>query len=223
VGKVSISKKRTHTLMVSLLTLQRRAELALAEWKEFDFVAKEWHVPAKHDKMRRGHTVPLTNWTVAELMALKALCGTSRFVLPNRKGDRPSSPQLISRSVMRLQKRFQEIGIAPFTPHDLRRTGRTEMGRLGVLTNIAERVLNHSKEVIEGTYDLYDYLPEKRDALEKWERRLLQLQSIAPATQQPAQLSKKTPRRRGRMTGTPSPGVPRPNHSSGMASTCIAS
>jgi integrase len=87
VGKVSISKKRTHTLMVSLLTLQRRAELALAEWKEFDFVAKEWHVPAKHDKMRRGHTVPLTNWTVAELMALKALCGTSRFVLPNRKGD----------------------------------------------------------------------------------------------------------------------------------------
>jgi hypothetical protein len=51
---------------------------------------------------------------------------------------------------------FKKIGINTVRPHDLRRTGRTELGRLGVSKHIAERVLNHSKDVIEGTYDPYE-------------------------------------------------------------------
>lgn len=57
VGKVSISKKRAHTLRILLLTLERRGALAAAEWPEFHFAEKEWHVPAEHDKMRRAHIV----------------------------------------------------------------------------------------------------------------------------------------------------------------------
>jgi integrase len=196
VGKVSISRKRAHTLRVLLLTLERRGALAVAEWSEFHFAEKEWHVPAEHDKMRRAHIVPLTDWAISELRGLQALAKGSRFVLPKRKGDRPSDPQLISRSVFRLQKRFQAIGIAPFTPHDLRRTGRTELARLGIRKEIGERVLNHSKDIIEGTYDLYEYLPEKRDALEKLERRLRELESRPPAFNPSALAQHK--KRRGR-------------------------
>ena len=32
---------------------------------------------------------------------------------------------------------------------------------------IGERVINHSKDVPEETYDLWDYFDEKRDALER--------------------------------------------------------
>ena len=46
--------------------------------------------------------------------------------------------------------------IEAFTPHDLRRTSRTTLGRLGVTPFIAERVINHSKDVLEETYDLWD-------------------------------------------------------------------
>jgi hypothetical protein len=60
-------------------------------------------------------------------------------------------------------------------PHDLRRTGRTTLGRLGVSPFIGERVINHSKDVLEETYDLWDYYDEKRDALERLEAYLLQL------------------------------------------------
>ena len=35
-------------------------------------------------------------------------------------------------------------------------------------TEIAERVLNHARERIEATYDVHDYIDEKREALEKW-------------------------------------------------------
>jgi hypothetical protein len=35
-----------------------------------------------------------------------------------------------------------------------------------------ERVINHSKDVLEETYDPWDYFDEKRDALERLERYL---------------------------------------------------
>lgn len=45
-----------------------------------------------------------------------------------------------------------------------------------MLPFIGERVINHSKGVLEETYDLWDYFDEKRDALEGLENYLLRLQ-----------------------------------------------
>lgn len=59
-----------------------------------------------------------------------------------------------------------------FTLHDLRRTCRTGLARLKVAPHIAERVLNHAQEKIPGTYDVHDYLDEKREALEQWTAHL---------------------------------------------------
>jgi integrase len=139
---------RRRTLMVLLLTAVRRGSLAQAEWREFDFINAEWHIPAEHDKERRAHIVPLIAWATEELLALKHLSRGSNYVLPKRRKnqvDRSSSAQLISRSVTRLRARFQVIDIAPFTPHDIRRTVRTQLAKLGVSEDIAERVLNHSR------------------------------------------------------------------------------
>ena len=44
--------------------------------------------------------------------------------------------------------------------------------------NIAERVLNHALDKIEGTYDVFDYLDEKRTALTLWEDYLRQLKAL---------------------------------------------
>jgi hypothetical protein len=46
---------------------------------------------------------------------------------------------------------------------------------------IGERVINHSKDVLEETYDLWDYFDEKRDALERLEDYLLQLRDTKRA------------------------------------------
>jgi integrase len=69
----------------------------------------------------------------------------------------------------------KEHGVAAFTPHDLRRTGRTGLAKLGVKIDIAERVLDHARERIEATYDVHDYIDEKRTALEKWAKYLKDL------------------------------------------------
>jgi integrase len=194
--KACRSKQKRHVLMLLLLTLQRRSELGLAEWKEFDFEEKVWRIPDQHAKNRRGHIVPLTDWAVSELEALKELAGSSRFVIPSSKKDKAANPKLITRSVARSLARFQKIGIEPFKPHDLRRTGRTELARLGISKHVAERVLNHSKDVIEGTYDLYEYLNEKRSALTAWEQRLLELQQLGEhVRQEPRTAASKASRR----------------------------
>ena len=53
--------------------------------------------------------------------------------------------------------------------HDLRRTAATEMGRLGTPEFIIGKVLNHSSRGVTGqVYNRYDYLAEKRGALEHW-------------------------------------------------------
>jgi len=65
-------------------------------------------------------------------------------------------------------------GVTAWTLHDIRRIFRTNLGRLGVVPHIAERVVNHvsARSDMERTYDLHRYLPEMRDAIEKWEAHL---------------------------------------------------
>jgi hypothetical protein len=51
----------------------------------------------------------------------------------------------------------------------LRRTCRTGLGMLGVPPHVARAVTNHKKEIeTDEVYDQWTYLPEKRDALERW-------------------------------------------------------
>ena len=56
----------------------------------------------------------------------------------------------------------------PARPHDLRRTARSYMSKLGVSPVIAGKVLNHSEKGISAEYDRYSYLKEKRIALNEW-------------------------------------------------------
>jgi hypothetical protein len=56
-----------------------------------------------------------------------------------------------------------------------------DCAKLGVKTDIGERVLNHARERIEATYDVHGYIDEKREALEKWAKYLAGLCSrVAP-------------------------------------------
>jgi integrase len=67
--------------------------------------------------------------------------------------------------------------IPPWTLHDLRRSFRTNLGRVKVRPDIAERLVNHisARTEMEETYDLHLYLDEMRDAMELWENFLTNL------------------------------------------------
>jgi integrase len=158
-----------HALMLLLLTLQRRGELAMAKWSEVDLDKAIWNIPAANSKTEAACSVPLSSWAVDEFKELKRLAGRSSYVFPDTTGANHADPKLITRSVARCQKRLKELKVAKFTGHDLRRTGRTGLSKLKITPHIAERCLNHAAgSIIERTYDVHDYIEERRAALDKW-------------------------------------------------------
>jgi integrase len=60
-----------------------------------------------------------------------------------------------------------EYSIPHWTLHDVRRSARSLMGRAGVDSGIAEKCIAHLPGGVEGTYDRWSYLPERRDAFER--------------------------------------------------------
>ena len=55
----------------------------------------------------------------------------------------------------------------PWTVHDLRRTARSLLSRIGVNRDIAERVLGHQQQGVLAIYDRHKYEPEMADALSR--------------------------------------------------------
>jgi integrase len=168
-------ERLAHVVTLLLLTGQRRGELAAARWVDVSFEERIWHIPPENSKNGRGHDVPLSDWAATEFSHLKSLAGTSPWVLPDKRGTTHLEAKLLTRGIAKTASRFERQGIAEFTLHDLRRTCRTGLARIGIAPHIAERVLNHAQERIPGTYDRHDYLSEKRDALERWSDHLREL------------------------------------------------
>jgi hypothetical protein len=52
--------------------------------------------------------------------------------------------------------------------HDLRRSMRTGLGKLGIAPHIAELCINHVKGGVQAIYDRYTYLPQIGAALAAW-------------------------------------------------------
>jgi integrase len=61
----------------------------------------------------------------------------------------------------------KKLKIEPWTIHDLRRTAKSLMARVGVRPDTSERVLGHAISGVEGVYDRHDYDAEKADALKR--------------------------------------------------------
>lgn len=175
---------RVYALAIRLLliTAVRRAELVEAPWREFDLEQGTWTIPKERQKTgeragAKDFTIPLTSAAVEWLKELKLLGGKTDYVFPaRRRGTRLTlGPNTVNWAMAQV-----EHGLEAFTLHDLRRTARTQLASLGVQPHIAERCLNHKLPGINDTYDTYDYLNERRAALELWESKLLALEAGKP-------------------------------------------
>ncbi len=164
---------RHHYLTTKLLLLLgcRKNELFKAKRTDFDLINAEW-VMSVDNKTKSAVTVPLSRQaleTITELMQYQ-LEG-NEYLLP-AMGSRADKLSYVSKEYLYVpvQKTVYPLmlGVEPFVLHDLRRTMRTHLGKLGVNRFVAERCLNHKIAGMEGVYDAGDYLPERRAALEKW-------------------------------------------------------
>jgi integrase len=154
---------------VLTLTAQRRDEITCMEWGE---ISKDRLViPASRYKTNIKHLVPLTD-KVLEIIRARPKINNCPFVFTtNGKTQFQGFSKCKIELDIAINAARKAEGIDDEMPswrlHDLRRTGRTLMAKAGVESEVAERVLGHIIQGIEGVYNLHDYEAEKREALEK--------------------------------------------------------
>ncbi len=158
-----------------LLTGQRRSEVAEMTRAELDFDKAEWTIPAERSKNGKPHIVPLAPAAVDLLKSLPEFTA-GPYLFSTQHGRKPIS------GFTKMKARIDEIAPLPhWVIHDLRRTCRTKLSALGVSEVVAERVLNHVPRGMAKVYNMHEFLPEKREALEKWAARLRDILEPAPA------------------------------------------
>ena len=162
-----------------LVTAVRISELIEAPWAEFDLDSAEpvWRIPKARiktgkDMAQDDFTIPLPAVAVGWLDELKRISVASDYVFPARR--RMGNPTMSTATLGWALKEIKH-GLEHFTLHDLRRTARTHLARLGVKPHVAERCLNHRLPGINDTYDTHDYLSERRLALNAWADLLVRL------------------------------------------------
>lgn len=157
-----------------LLTGQRLTEVAGMRWREIDLEKGAWTIPAERSKSKREHIVPLADSAIAILGTLpRFLAGDHAFT--TTEGQRPVSG--FSKAKDRADTMSKITG---WRAHDLRRTVRTGLARLGVPEIVGERVLNHLPRGLSRIYNVHEYLDEKRGALAKWSVELESIKSPPP-------------------------------------------
>lgn len=158
------------TLLFLLVTGQRSGEAQSLEWAEVDEKLGIWTIPAEKSKNGRSHNVPLTPLALNILRLARDWGGSDKYCFPS---PRDPNKQMDSKSIARAVKRhLPNIGVASFTPHDLRRTFVTRLSDLGVAPHVIEKCVNHSLGGVMAVYNRGEYWPERQQAFEVWDEKL---------------------------------------------------
>jgi integrase len=146
-------------VMFLLLTGARRSEASAMTWSEVS-ESGDWTLPASRNKVKVDLVRPLSPAARAVIEKLPKI-GKRGFVftLDGRRAINSFSDD---------KDRFDRAcGVTGWVLHDLRRTARTLMSRAGVDRDHGERCLGHVIRGVGGTYDRWEFHPEKKAAFEK--------------------------------------------------------
>jgi integrase len=150
-----------------LLTGCRREEIGALKFDELSLDTGVLTIPGSRTKNHRTLELTLPQIAIDLLQSTPQLAG-QQYVFATR-GRGPFSAwssaklQLDSRIILATGQ-----SLPAWTLHDLRRTMRSGLGRLGIPPHVAELAINHAKGGVEAIYDRYRYSGEIARALALW-------------------------------------------------------
>lgn len=149
-------------LMLLVLCFPRNTEIRGGEWKEINWQAKTWTIPASRMKRPREHLIPLSDWAMELLQELHQLTGKGRFMFPNRN---TISGYISENTLGNILNRIGYKGIA--TPHGFRSLASSILNEQGFNPDAIERQLAHVEEnKIRAAYNRAEYLAERTEMMQ---------------------------------------------------------
>ena len=156
-------------LKLSAMWACRPGEIRQSEWANVDLDGKHptLTIPPSIRKLRRvqkedpetsPHIVPLSTQAVAILRELRTVTGNSKYLFPGaRDPRRPMSEAAVTAALARLGYKGALVA------HGFRHMASTLLNEHGWTPDAIERQLSHKdKDKIRGTYNLAQYMDERR-------------------------------------------------------------
>ncbi|WP_066017835.1 tyrosine-type recombinase/integrase [Endozoicomonas atrinae] len=160
-----LQNRRNYLMLAVKATLTLRVrELVAMKKDDINFEQKWWITPT----FLRGSNkfihaaIPLEPEVIKWIKEACSLSPESEYVFSD--GIDPVDEKVLRRWIVTQYESKRMSHIPYWSPHDLRRTGRTYMSQNGIADNVAEACLGHVKKGIEGVYNLDDHFEERRKA-----------------------------------------------------------
>ena len=147
-----------------ILTGCRREEIGALKWSEID--GDVMTIPGERTKNHKAHALTLPALALNILKSIPPREGRDSIF-----GGRGEGFSAWSYTMMALLTRIttdEGKTMAGWVLHDLRRTFRIGLGKLGVAPHVAELCINHRKGGVEAIYDRHRYDREIAAALALW-------------------------------------------------------
>ena len=161
---------------IALSTMCRIGELSKAKFSDLNFDLNTWTIPEENSKNGKAHTIYLSGFALKQFKVLKSLATSNIWLFPNRDNSSHVCEKSITKQVGCRQSTTIYSGRSKdnqalvltgggWTPHDLRRTGATMMGDLGIRPDVIEKCLNHTEEnKVKRTYQRQELKAEQAEA-----------------------------------------------------------
>ncbi len=155
----------TRAVRILMLTGQRVEEIAALHVDQWD--AKERIIDWSKTKNGKPHAIPVP--PIAAELIESIVPNEFGWFFPSAKD--PAKP-VGAGTLYSFMWRQRDRGVIPVvTNRDLRRTWKTLAGKAGVSKEIRDRLQNHTlQDVSSKSYDRWNYMPEKRAGMKKWDR-----------------------------------------------------
>ncbi len=147
-----------------LHTMTRPIEAATAKWEDVDLDNKVWIIPANRMKMKKPHTIPLTEQTLALIELIKPISKNREYLFPGQRNPRSHAN---SASVNMAIKRMGYKG--KLVSHGLRSIASTALNEQGFNPDVIESALAHiDKNEVRRAYNRSEYLEQRRKLMCWW-------------------------------------------------------
>ena len=152
-----------------LLTMVRPNEAVTAEWAEIDEEKGLWTIPPHKMKStkaneNRPHFVPLSGQAKSMLDKIKRISGDNLYLFPSVKASNGHLNSQTANKAIRDNMGYE----GKQTAHGMRKIASTYLHEAGILPDVVEMCLAHTIKGIRGVYNEAEYLPHRKEALQKW-------------------------------------------------------
>lgn len=151
-----------------LHTITRPSEAAKARWDEIDFDKKLWTIPAGKMKMKREHSIPLSEQAIYLLERLRPISGHREYVFPaNNNPKKHTNTETANMALKRMGFKDRLVS------HGLRALASSTLNEQGFDPDVIESALAHvDKNEVRRAYNRAEYLERRRVMMCWWSEHI---------------------------------------------------